>query len=108
MGVDNCLQREVIVCMYIITLAQTGQTKCLLHGVVGCPLFKGFNVLKTMEICSRHSELYATCISQVSVVEGCPLSGIPLYAIFITYYVNTLTDDDYILVRHCFGGFYVI
>ena len=33
----------------------------------------GWNILKSMEIRSGYSELYV--ISQVSVVEGCPLSG---------------------------------
>ena len=34
--------------------------------------------MKSMEIQSGHSEL--SVISQVSAVEGCPLSGVPLYA----------------------------
>ena len=34
------------------------------------------HVLKSMEIQSGHSEL--SIISQVSAVEGCPLSGVPL------------------------------
>ena len=33
--------------------------------------------MKFMEIQSGHSEL--SVISQVSAVEGCPLSGVPLY-----------------------------
>ena len=33
-----------------------------------------------MEIQSGHSELSVTSISQVSTVEGCLLSGVPLYA----------------------------
>ena len=33
--------------------------------------------MKSMEIQSGHSEL--SVISHVSTVEGCPLSGIPLY-----------------------------
>ena len=35
------------------------------------------NVLKSMEIQSGHSEM--SIISQVSAVEGCPLSRVPLY-----------------------------
>ena len=35
------------------------------------------NILKSMEVQSGHSEL--SVISQVSAVEGCPLSGVPLY-----------------------------
>ena len=35
------------------------------------------NVLKSMEIRSGHLEL--SIISQVSTVEGCPLSRVPLY-----------------------------
>ena len=34
------------------------------------------NVLKSMEIRLGHSEM--SVIKQVSVVEGCPLSGVPL------------------------------
>ena len=37
----------------------------------------GLNVLKLMEKRSRHSEL--SVISQVSTIEGCPLSWVPLY-----------------------------
>ena len=36
----------------------------------------GVNVLKSMEIRSGLSELFV--ISQVSTIEGCPLSGVPL------------------------------
>ena len=43
----------------------------------GCPLLRGLNVLKSMEIQSRHSEV--SVIMQVSTVEGCLLSGVPLY-----------------------------
>ena len=37
------------------------------------------NVLKSMEICSGLSKL--SVISQVSAVEGCPLSRVPLYTV---------------------------
>ena len=37
------------------------------------------NVLKSMEIRSGHSEM--SVITQVSAVEGRPLSGVPLYPI---------------------------
>ena len=37
----------------------------------------GLNVSKSMGIQSGHSEL--SIISQVSTVEGCPLSRVPLY-----------------------------
>ena len=36
-------------------------------------------MLKSMEIRSGYSEL--SVISQVSAVEGCPLSGVPLYCV---------------------------
>ena len=39
------------------------------------------NVLKSMEIQSRHSEM--SVISQVSAVEGCPSSGVPLYIVLL-------------------------
>ena len=57
------------------------QNKCPLYGIVGCPLLRGLNILKSTEIQSGHSEL--SIMSQVSAVEGCPLSGIPLYIILI-------------------------
>ena len=41
---------------------------------------RGLNILKSMEIQSGHSEL--SVISQVSAVEGCPLSRVPLYVFF--------------------------
>ena len=37
--------------------------------------------MKSMEIQSGHSEL--SVISQVSAVEGCPLSGVPLYVLVL-------------------------
>ena len=37
------------------------------------------NVLKSTEIWSGHFEAVISVISQVSAVEGCPLSGVPLY-----------------------------
>ena len=37
---------------------------------------RGLNILKSMEIQSGHSEL--SVISQVSAIEGCLLSGVPL------------------------------
>ena len=52
------------------------QSKCLLYGIAECPLLRGLNILKSMEIQSGHSEL--SVMSQVSAVEGCPLSGVPL------------------------------
>ena len=58
------------------------QSKCPLHRIVGCLLLRGFEyIVKSMEIQSGHSEL--SVISQVSAVEGCPLSGVPLYMILI-------------------------
>ena len=62
------------------------QNKCLLYRIVGCPLLRGLNILKSMEIQSGHSEL--SVISQVSAVEGCPLSGVPLYV-----HVRVYTDE---------------
>ena len=55
------------------------QSKCPLYGIAGCPLLRGLNILKSMEIQSGHSDL--SVISQVSAVEGCPLSGVPLYIV---------------------------
>ena len=40
------------------------------------------NVLKSMETRSRHSEM--SIIMQVSVIEGCLLSGVPLYSLYYT------------------------
>ena len=53
------------------------QNKCPLYRIAECPLLRGLNILKSMKKQSGHSELSA--ISQVSAVEGCPLSGVPLY-----------------------------
>ena len=56
------------------------QSKCPLYGIAGCLLLRGLNILKSdsMEIQSGHLEL--SVISQVPAVEGCPLSGVPLYS----------------------------
>ena len=73
-----------------------GVAKCPLHAVVcycagsigtklvsviqnsGVSTVEGFHgdVLKSMEIWSGHSEM--SVITQVSAIEGCPLSGVPL------------------------------
>ena len=53
------------------------QNKYPLYRIAGCPLLRGLNVLKSMEIQSGHLKL--SVISQVSAVEGCLLSGVPLY-----------------------------
>ena len=45
-------------------------------------------MLKSMEMQSGHSEL--SVISQVSAVEGCPLSGVPLYNVNGMYIVIIL------------------
>ena len=59
----------------------------------GCPLFRGFNVLKSMEIRSGQSQV--TVISWVSDVDECPFSRVPLYKACImserdTYRVKSL------------------
>ena len=43
----------------------------------------GVSAVEAMEIQSGYSEL--SIISQVSAVEGCPLSGVPLYNMHTTY-----------------------
>ena len=58
------------------------QSKCWLYGIAGCPLMRGFEYKVYMEIQSRYSEL--SVISQVSAIEGCPLSGVPLYILEYT------------------------
>ena len=50
---------------------------CPLYGVAGCPLFRGCLSIEVKEGQSGLSEL--SVISWVSAVEGCPLSGVPLY-----------------------------
>ena len=65
--------------LFIIVQAQTGPNKVSVirnSGVSG-----SFNVLKSMnsKIHSGHSKL--SVISQVSTVEGCPLSRVPLYGL---------------------------
>ena len=53
------------------------QNKCPLYGIAGCLLLRGLNIILTsMEIQSRHSKL--SVILQMSTIEGCPLSGVPL------------------------------
>ena len=56
------------------------QGRCPLYGIAGYSLLRGFEciiVLKSMEMQSGHSEM--SVILQVSAIEGCPLSGVPLY-----------------------------
>ena len=55
-----------------------GCENCLLYGVAGCPLFRGCLSIEVNEGQSGLSEL--SVISWVSAVEGCPLSGVPLYS----------------------------
>ena len=54
-----------------------GSIYCPLYGVTRCPLWRVPNVWKFMEKQSGPKSLFV--ISQVSAVEGCPLSGVPLY-----------------------------
>ena len=49
---------------------------CRLYGVVGCPLFRG---CVTIEVNGRTVGKFG--ISWVSAVEGCLLSGVPLYLV---------------------------
>ena len=46
---------------------------CSLYGVAGCPLFRGY---LSIEVNGR-TEL--SVILWLSAVQGCPLSGVPLY-----------------------------
>ena len=45
------------------------------------------NVLKSMEIQSGHLHVELSVMSQVSAVEGCPLSEVPLYVLSHTYFL---------------------
>ena len=49
------------------------QNKCLLYRIAGYPLLRGFEVYG--------STIWTFRIVQVSAVEGCPLSEVPLYMI---------------------------
>ena len=54
----------------------------LLHGTMGCPLFRGFHCIKV------YGEMFGTLELSVivkvsSTVEGCPLSGVSLYDLHI-------------------------
>ena len=74
-----------------------GSIYCPLYGVTRCPLWRG----------SECTEVYGetiwtqslSVISQVSAVEGCPLSGVPLYTvilysdIILCYYTVILYSD---------------
>ena len=52
---------------------------CPLYGVAGCPFWRGY------ERTELHDKTIGTCefvrYNVLSVVEGCPLSGVPLYAL---------------------------
>ena len=50
------------------------------------------NVLKSMEIWSGRSEM--SVISQVSTVEGCPLSRVPLYSFVYTAYMARVISHE--------------
>ena len=46
--------------------------------IAGCPLLRGFECIEVYgDTVQGHSEM--SVISQVSAVEGCPLSGVPPY-----------------------------
>ena len=57
---------------------------CPLYGVVGCPLFRG---CLSIEVNGRAVGTFRIVhyivgvrYSGVSVIQGCPLSGVPLYS----------------------------
>ena len=52
------------------------QNKCPLYRIAGCPLLRGFEYIEVYGNTIRTFRL--SIISQVSAVEGCPLSGVPL------------------------------
>ena len=67
------------------------QSKYALYGIAGCLLLRGFEHI--IEIQFRHSKL--SVISQVSAVEGCLLSGVPLYTKIermLKYFFKLLSD----------------
>lgn len=76
----------------MLMVGMTNQGGCSLLGwlrwdqsTCKCPLYMivlTVNVLKSMEIRSRHSKL--SIISQVSTIEGCLLSGIALLYIIVS------------------------
>ena len=73
--------------LFAIALAQTGPKSVVIQSS-GMSVLQGvFNALKTMEIRSGHSELYV--ILHVNVVEGCPLSGVPLHSILVMHMRHT-------------------
>ena len=53
--------------------------KCPLYGVAGCPLFRGCLSIEVYGTTVQSGLSELSVISWVSAVEGCPLSGVPLY-----------------------------
>ena len=64
--------------------------RCPFYRVAGCPLFRGFQCIEVyMYIRSGQSQV--SVISWASAVEGCPLSGVPLY---IMELVDSISRDE--------------
>ena len=78
---------------FTIVQAQMGpdQVSIIQNSGVSALLGGGVSVLKSTEIHSRPSKLSA--ILQVSAIEGCPSSGVPLYSISLTksFYCSKLS-----------------
>ena len=66
-----------VLCIFIIMRVQLRIDQCLLYGIAGYPLFRGFYSIEV------YGEMVGTfrniVILWVSTVEGCLLSRVPLY-----------------------------
>ena len=78
---EGCVATNLITCplceIFSYMEKHLGSIYCPLYGVTRCPLWRVPNVRKPMEKQSGPKSL--SVISQVSAVEGCPLSRVRLY-----------------------------
>ena len=68
-AVANCPLYEVVYCC-----AGSNETKVSV-GIAGCPLLRGFECIEVYGDVIRTFRI-VDIISQVSAIEGCPLSGV--------------------------------
>ena len=68
-----------------------GSIYCPLYGVARCSLWSGSKMYGSLWRNNRDPKVCPFNISQVSAVEECPLSGVPMY--------NDDDDNNYILLH---------
>ena len=74
-GVAKCPLCEVIC---YCTGSNGTEIRVLLYRIAGCPLLRDFECIEVYGDTVRTLILEMSVISQVSAIEGCPLSGVPL------------------------------